>query len=192
MGIDTKSATSILLLLVLCFCCTATEARRVNLTLLDNCEEVGRTAPVDLTSVRYEINPESGLCDVMHGEFTVQTVDTGSNDLEMTLFRCPADAPMPCTMNPVVHKEYLNCKRFVEDSSGPWHMFSESMSGSKCGEEAGQFTLDYSSLKIEHLINYLDITDDQFSKFQLKMNFVSETTGQPRGCGTVHFDLVQL
>lgn len=179
------------LILVACLSSGAVEARQVNLTNMNNCREYGISSPVHLTSLRYDVNPETGLCDMIHGEFTVMTVDTAPTHLIMTLFKCPADSEGSCESNPTTHEEHIDCERFVSDDSGPWHMFSSSMSGSKCGEETGQFSLDYSRLKVEHLINYLDIHDDQFSKFQLKMNFLSTATGTPRGCAEIEFNLVK-
>lgn len=184
-------SSSVLLILPLIAFFAGTEARQVNLTRLDNCEEYGQTAPVHLTSVRYDINPDTGVCDVIHGEFSVKTIDTAPKVLFMTLFKCAPDSTGKCLANPTTHEEAMDCKRFVEDDAGPWHMFSSSMSGSKCGEEMGEFTLDYSRLKVEHLINYLDIQDDQYSRFMLKMNFMSTTTQESRGCGEVEFNLVK-
>lgn len=187
-----ESAKILLSLSVLLCLGYATEARHVNLTKLDNCVESGRTAPVHLTSVTYELNPASGVIDVIHAQYSVKTPDLADNHLIMRLYKCPADFVGTCNLNPTIHEEPMPCERFVQDSTGPWHMFSSSMSGSKCGDEVGDFTLDYSSLKTENLIKYLDIHDDQYSRFHLEMDFISQSTMKSRGCGAVEFDIVAL
>lgn len=179
-------------LLVLCISSAATAERLVNLTHLDNCEEHGQTKTAHLTSVSYEINSNTGMCNTIHGKFRVKNIDTNPRILIIKFFKCPADNMGPCNSNPIVHEESMDCKRFVEDDSGPWHMFSSSMSGSKCGEAAGDFTLDYSSLKLEHLVKYLDLNDRTYSRFRLVMDYIDAKTRETWGCSDIHFDLVDI
>lgn len=110
----------------------------------------------------------------------------------MKVFKCPADSVGPCTSNPIVHQELVDCKRFIEDDSGPWHMFSSSMSGSKCGEAMGEFTFDFSSLKMEYLVKYLDLDDRSYSRFHIQMDVIDAITNELWSCGDMHFDLVDI
>lgn len=169
---------------------TPVAARHVNISLLANCDDTIDHAPVYLTKVWYEMGPEN-LCDTIHATFHVATIDLAPNELSMVLYKCPGGhIEDPCFDNPTEHVEHLDCDRFVNDDTGPWHMFSSSMSGSHCGDEMGDFELNTSRLRIEYLIKYLDIHDDDYHRFRLRMYFRSTGTDEARGCAHVDFYLV--
>lgn len=161
----------------------------MNITSLDNCPDTGKSAPVHLTEVTYEINKETNLCEAVHGKFFVETVDTDAKDLIITFYKCEGGSG-PCTENAQEHEEHLHCERFKTDDSGPWHMFSSSMSGSQCGEETGSFELNYSILKLKYLIKYLDLEGSKFNRFSLRMYFYKKDKNLVRGCGNIDFNLV--
>lgn len=165
-------------------------ARVINITHLFNCEDTAFDAPVHLTEITYELDADK-LCDTVHGKFDVKSVDTMPKELLMVLYMCEGGSiEEPCLQNPTEHSETIDCERFVTDDSGPWHMFAVGMKGTKCAEEVGSFELFYSRLKLDHLIKYLDIHDDQYTRFRLRMYFGSQQTGMARGCANVDFNLV--
>uniref|UniRef100_A0A1B0GLW0 Uncharacterized protein n=1 Tax=Phlebotomus papatasi TaxID=29031 RepID=A0A1B0GLW0_PHLPP len=51
------------------------------------------------------------------------------------MYQCPTDSIGQCNDNPEEHHTPLHCDKFVGDDSGPWHMLSNAMSGSKCGDQ---------------------------------------------------------
>lgn len=189
--IPIKSLLGFVALLLLCISDYASAVRRVNITKLDNCA-AGSSAPMHLTELSLGTDPITGLCDTVHGKFVVSAVDTSPKLWIMTIYKCPADTKGPCNDNEVVHEEEMDCRRFLEDTSGPWSMFSGAMSGSKCGEEVGSFSLDYSILKLDHLINYLDTDHDQLTKFRFEMDFLRKDNRALWACGSLEFNLVDL
>lgn len=164
----------------------------VNLTSLTACDDPGMDPAGYITESRPEINPDNGLIVAFHAKFNFTRVLSGPRTLRMTFFKCAKDTMGPCNENPTVHEEVLDCLRFTEDASGPWHMFSTAMSGSKCGDVVGQFTLDFSALKIDHLVKYLDVDDEQFRRFRLKTHFIDIDSGDDVGCNDIQFDLLKV
>lgn len=181
-----------LALFALCLSCVSTEARTVNLTHLDNCLQHGQSRNAHLISVSYELDADTGICNTIHAKFNVTEIDTNPRIWKMTIFKCPADTTGFCNSNPTTHEELVDCKRFIEDDSGPWHMFSSSMSGSKCGEAIGTFSLDYSSLKLDHLVKYLDLDNRDYSRFRIEMDVLDAYSRETWTCGDMHFDLVDV
>lgn len=178
--------------LVLC-CTTAIESvHLVNLTSLTTCDDYGMDPKAFITEVRHELAPDSGLCIALHATYNWTKVTTGAWLVKMLVFKCPVDTTGRCSDNSDAFEEILDCQRFKEDSSGPWHMYSSSMSGSKCGESIGIFTMDFSSLKIEHLVNYLDIDDEQFRRFRIKAHFIHMESNDTIGCNNIEFDLLKV
>lgn len=176
--------------LVLCGTC-AESLHLVNLTGLSNCADEGLNPVAFLTEVRQEINPDNGICDAIHGKYNFTKVVPGTRVMQITVYKCPMEPKGPCTENPTFHEELLDCNRLLEDDSGPWHMYTSAMSGSKCGEEIGEFTLDYSSLRIDHLVKYLDIDDDVYRRFSMRTHTFLETK-EVVACVDMDFDLLKV
>lgn len=183
--------TGTALILCIVFIASSTSARIVNMTRLANCDDHGTTIPVYLISVSYDRDPATGICNTIHAKFNSTTEDKSDAIWKLYFYRCPAGDAMlaKCDSNPTVHEEAVNCKRFIEDDSGPWHFFASAMNG-KCGHEIGTFALDYQSLRMENLINYLDVTDSKYSRFHLKMEYKNGITRNTRACAELDFNLV--
>lgn len=180
---------------VLCFGASTVSARRVNITFLDNCSDLGDEKPVVyLYNVKYHIDSEDGLCDIVHTHLNITTLDPDPLELEMTLYKCTeSNMEEPCKNNPTVHEELLTCERLMNDDSGPWHMFTSVMEDDlKCGKKMGEFELSFARLRLEHLMKYLDVYDAEFNTFRLKMYFKSVKEQALRGCGELDFALLPL
>lgn len=183
------------LLIGLAFVCAfgSATARRVNITYLDNCQDMGGEQPLAyLTHVDYHID-EDQLCDMVHAGLKITTVDTEPLLLKMTLFKCE-DAGMPnsCKENPMVHEEFLDCHRLLHDDSGPWHMFTSAMDEGQCGDVIGEFPLSFARLRLEYLIKYLDVYDAAWNTFRLEMYFKSTKENAMRGCAELDFVLLAV
>lgn len=176
-------------------CCTFVEPLHItNLTALANCEDESLNPLAYFIEVRPEIDPDTGICIAMHAVYNWTKLATGPRLLQIDLYKCRKDLESqgPCLDNPTHYEELLDCKRLVEDSSGPWHMYTSSMEGSKCGEEIGVFKMDYSILKIDHLVNYLDIDDDQYRRFRIRTHFVDLDSRDVVACVYFDFDLLKV
>ena len=166
-------------------------ARVLNITNLENCQEFGDQAVVALTTVNYHIDPATQVCDTVHGEFEVKSADVKPRILTMTLYKCPDHTLNEvCLSNPTSHEETLGCDRMLGDDSGPWAMFSKAIAGSNCGSKVGVFNMDYSVLSLDHLINYLDIHDNEFGRYRMRMHFHSTQTDSLRACLNLDFKLL--
>lgn len=189
-----KSSSSLLILAAL-ICCSigGATARRVNITYLDNCQDMGNEEPlVYLTHVDYHIDEEQ-MCDMVHAGLKVTTIDTEPTLLTMTLFKCEeAKMTTSCKENPVVHEELLDCYRLLHDDSGPWHMFTSAMDEGQCGDQIGVFPLSFARLRLEHLMKYLDVYDATWNTFRLEMYFKSTKENAMRGCGELDFVLMAV
>lgn len=152
-----------------------------------NLDDVG----VYLTSVSYEYD-SSGFCDIVHGKYTVKHIDISKRELVTTMYQCPTDSIGQCNDNPEEFHQALHCAKFVSDDSGPWHMLSYAMSGSKCGEQVGDFELISSKLRFDYLMNdqknYIKL-NDKMRKYRAKMLFHTEGKVSIRGCVSIDFTL---
>lgn len=164
----------------------------INLTRMANCDELTEKPIAYVIEARPEMDPVTNLIKAYHAKFNWTKVDTGPRIVTMIIFKCPKGSMGSCISNPTVHQETLSCKRFMEDDSGPWHMYSSSMSGSKCGDEVGTFSFDFTSLKIDHLIQYLDVNDEQFRRFRINIIFESVETLATIACGHLEFELLKI
>lgn len=72
-------------------------------------------------------------------------------------------------------------------------MYSSVMeTGSKCGESLGEFALDFSSLKIGHLVNYLHIDDEEYGRFRIRTKFLDAESKEMVACANIDFDLLKV
>lgn len=180
---------------VLCFGASSVSARRINITMLDNCRDLGDEKPqAYLTKVSYHIDPEDGLCDKVHCTLKIETLDSSDLELFIELFKCEGiGMDTPCNDAPTTHTELLTCERLMNDDSGPWHMFTSVMEDdTKCGKKTGEFELEFMRLRLEHLVKYLDVYDSTYNTFRLKMYFKSTGTNALRGCGELDFTLLAI
>lgn len=170
---------------------TAQADRLLSITNLENCKEFVDEIVVKLETIEYHTDPATGARDTVHGDFSVKSGVHGDRVLTMTLYKCPdPSSNEPCFSNPTVHQETLGCERLTKDDSGPWAMFSSAIAGANCGKDAGVFSLDYSTLKLNNIINYLDIHDDEFGRFRMRMYFHSAETNSIRACSDLDFKLL--
>uniref|UniRef100_A0A6B2E9V3 Putative secreted protein n=1 Tax=Phlebotomus kandelakii TaxID=1109342 RepID=A0A6B2E9V3_9DIPT len=165
---------------------------RINITNFQNCDDVNLDdVGVYITSVSYECD-SFGICNTIHGEYTVKFVDTRSKELIITMYQCTTDTIGQCNDNPVEHHLLMHCSKFIDDDSGPWHMLSNAMSGSRCGEEKGDFQLISSKLRYDYLVNnyktYL-ILDDNMRKYRSKLLFHVEGKKLTRACVSIDFTI---
>ncbi|XP_059623028.1 uncharacterized protein LOC132266191 [Phlebotomus argentipes] len=185
----------LVLTLVLKFAKSQEAPFRINITDFQNCDDVNLDdVAVYLTSVSYE-RDSSGLCDTVHGKYTVKVLDTSRRELIITMFQCPTDAVGQCNENPVEHHTALHCSKFIDDDSGPWHMLSNAMSGSRCGDEVGDFELISSKMRFDYLMNdqknYITL-NDKMRKYRAKMIFHTEGKKSTRACISVGFTLLPV
>lgn len=169
-------------------------ARRVNITLLDNCQDLDphEKPTAYLTTIDYHID-EGGYCDIVHGNVAVTSVDTDPLELNMTLYKCEEPGmKTPCMESPTYHIESLDCERLMNDTSGPWHMFTSGMDEGQCGDLIGNFPLSFARLRLEYLMKYLDVYDASWNTFRLKMYFESTRDKIIRGCIELDFELMAL
>lgn len=180
-----------LLLLVAALSGRVRADRVLGITNVENCREFESEAVVQLQKVTYHVDPETGVSDTVHGEFNVRAGDTQPRILTMTLFKCadPTSTEV-CLSNPTVREEVLGCDRLIGDETGPWAMFSQAIAGSNCGKEVGVFSMDYSTLRLNNIINYLDIHDTDFGRYRMRMYFHSTQTDSIRACVDLDFRLV--
>lgn len=173
---------------------TCSANRVLNLTNLENCKEFGDEPTVLLKGVTYHVIPETGISDTVHGEFIVKSGEHFERKLTLTLFKCSANpqATEHCQENPTYHEEILSCDRLIGDSSGPWAMFSEAIAGANCGKDEGVFSMDYSTLKLDNIIKYLDIYDSEFGRFRMRMHFWSVRGNSLRACTDLDFTLTSF
>lgn len=181
------------ILLAIWLSASCVSARRINITMLDNCRDMTELPAAYLQNVSYHYDPEDGLCDQVHGDIVITTLDMDNFELIMTLYKCEEkNLDTLCTSNSVTHIEVLDCHRLMNDDSGPWHMFTQAMEGGQCGEEIGVFGMTFARLRVEHLMKYLDIYDATYNSFRLVMNFMSTSNLKTRGCGELDFTLLEM
>lgn len=175
---------------VLWMCLLLIDCRQLNITNLENCQELDQEAVVRLKTISYHVVPETGVCDTVHGELEVKSADYKPRLLTITLYKCsdPQSSEV-CLENAAFHEETLGCDRLIGDDSGPWAMFSDSIIRSNCGKSTGVFSVDYSTLKLHNLIYYLDTGHAEFSRFRLRMHFWSTQTNSLRACVDLDFKL---
>lgn len=177
--------------LVLClYHGTCDAARHVNITHFDNCEEFGKTVPMYFTDVSHWVDNATGVFNTVHGNLNV-TIPSMAGIYAMTISKCGQNTTGACTSNSVVVEEPIDCERFRHDDSGPWHMFSSSNANSTCFEKAGIYSIDYTSLKLEHLVRYLDIHDDEFPRFRIRIHFITPKTRQTLACFNMDFYILK-
>lgn len=181
------------LLILVLSCASVRASRLLNITHLENCQEFENDAVVVLQTINYHVDPETGLIDTVHGDFRVKAGDRKRRVITITLFKCADTASdEKCMSNPTDHVEVLGCDRLQNDDSGPWAMFGKAIAGANCGTQPGVFSLEYSSLKLKNLIKYLDIHDEDFGRFRLRMYFHSTQTQSIRACLDLDFKLVNV
>lgn len=163
----------------------------LTITNLENCQEYGDAAAVTMTTVEYHKDPVTGTSPTVHGTFLVKSGDFKPRILTITLYKCKDPASNePCQENPVVYEETLDCDRLIGDDSGPWAMFSRAIARSNCGQSTGEFSMDYSTMKLQHLMKYLDIHDNEWGRYRLRIYFHSTQTNSIRACFDLDFKLV--
>lgn len=125
-----------LFLIVCAHSVSHTSARLINITYLDNChDDHSPGSTVFVRNVDYHYG-DDGMCDMVHADLDVQTVDMEPLELVMTLYKCTEIEKIDsCFENPTYHDELLDCERLTNDSSGPWHMITAAMDDGKCGEK---------------------------------------------------------
>lgn len=170
---------------------SAVQANRVlTITNLQNCPEFLDDVVVLLGPITYHTDPETNARDTVHGEIEVKRGgDNLTRILTMTLYKCPdPSSDEPCLSNPTVDVENITCHRVVNDDSGPWNLFSNAVQKmGSCGEDVGVFSLEYSTLKLQSIINYLDPHDTDFGRYRLRMHYHSTQTNSVRFCMDMDF-----
>lgn len=181
-------------LVVLCLGAQSVSARLINITYLNNCQDMTEQPVVYVKDIEYHISEADGTCDMVHTTLMITTRDPSPLMLTMTLYKCEdSNMATSCMGSPTEHEELLDCDRLKNDDSGPWHMFTNAMPEEyKCGNKEGELKLDFARLKLEHLIKYLDVYDKTYNTFRLKMNFISTGTNSLRGCGELDFALLPI
>lgn len=80
-------------------------------------------AEVEVKDIIYEKNAQ-GFYDTLSGKFLVHILrDHKETELVLTFYKCPKGFVGICTENPKEVIEAVDCKRFLTDATGPWHMF---------------------------------------------------------------------
>lgn len=184
----------VVVIATLCFGASSVSARLVNISYLNNCQDLGDEKPVVyVTEVGYHID-DAGYCDSVKMTLKITTLDPEPIEMIMTLFKCEGeDMGSLCRDNPTEHTEMLTCDRLLNDDSGPWHMFTSVMEADQvCGKQVGEFELQFARLRLEHLMKYLDVYDSTFKSFRLKMYFKSTMTNELRGCAELDFNLLPI
>lgn len=178
-------------IVIVCLNLPGATARHINITFFDNCPDTN--APVSVRDIKYHFSDEDGLCDRVHATVDIATIDTEPYLLNMTLYRC-ADVNLvePCLSDPMSFTELLDCDRLWNDENGPWSMIAYSMDGGVCGDATGVFSMTFARLKVEHLMAYLDIHDDTYNFFKMKLDFQSTLTSETRACSEWDFALIAV
>lgn len=107
--------------------------QKINITKFENCHEFSNYS-VDVLNVSYEYDAD-GLCDIIHGSYTIHKVDLRGYELLTTAYECPTASTEQCEMNPREMVEQMHCDRFHSDNTGPWYMLAQAIKGSRCGED---------------------------------------------------------
>lgn len=82
-------------------------------------------AEVEVKDITYEKNAQ-GFYDTLNGKFVVHILrDHQETELVLSFYKCPKDATGICTESLKEVVEAVDCKRFLTDATGPWHMFGE-------------------------------------------------------------------
>jgi hypothetical protein len=96
---------------------------------MSNCVDIPlnyeNEAEIEVKDITYEKNA-LGFYDTLSGKFVVHIRrDHQETELVFTFYKCAKGATGVCTENPKEFIEAVDCKRFLNDATGPWHMFGE-------------------------------------------------------------------
>lgn len=149
-------------------------------------------AEVEVTDVVYERNAQ-GFADTLHGKFLVHTRrDHKDTELVITFSKCPPGATGICTDNAKEFIEAVDCKRFHDDDTGPWHMFAPAIDKRNlCAELKGEFDITGAKMESRFFEKYMKIEEGHFRIRMLHhLPHESMDIKNLRGCIELDFDII--
>lgn len=149
-------------------------------------------AEVEVKAITYERKPE-GFADTLHGRFVVHIPrDHKQTELVMTFYKCPKDAVDVCKENAKEFVEDLDCVRFHNDATGPWHMFAPAMDiRNVCAESQGEYELNGARMEGRFLEKYMTVEEGHYRiKMLYHLPGESFDVKNLRGCVELDFDII--
>lgn len=185
----------ILILLIQSFLWSIIYCANFNITNMSNCLDVPldyqNDAEVETMNIVYQRNAKN-FVDTVSGEFMVH-VQREHKDTELVLwfFKCPKGSTGVCSENKKEFTENLNCKRFLEDDSGPWHMFAPAMDKRNvCAEAQGRYSITNATIFARHVEKYMKVEEGHY-----RIKTIYHLPGEDfsvrnlRGCIELDFDI---
>jgi hypothetical protein len=134
---------------------------------MSNCIDVPMNyqndAEVEIKDIEYERN-SLGFVDTIHGKFVVHIHrEHKETELVMNIFRCEKGATGICGENLKEYIEAVDCKRFLNDATGPWHMFAPAIDKrNMCAEITGEYNIKGAKIEGRFFEKYMAIEEGHY------------------------------
>lgn len=148
-------------------------------------------AEVEILNIVYQENAKK-FVDTISGEFLVHiTANHAETELVMAFYKCAKGSTGVCNENESQFVEQVNCQRFLEDDTGPWHMFAPAMDERNvCAEIQGQYRITNATLYQKHLEKYMKIEQGHYRvKALYHLPGEDFSIRNLRGCVELDFDI---
>lgn len=166
-----------------------------NITMMSNCRDVPldyqNDAEVEIMNIIYQKNG-NGFFDTISGEFLVHIHrEHKETELAMWFFKCPKGTTEICDEMKQEFIDPLSCKRFLNDDTGPWHMFAPAMDKRNvCAELTGTYSITNATMKAKYLEKYMTIVEGHY-RIKAMHHVINEdfSVKNLRSCVEVDFDI---
>lgn len=167
-----------------------------NITNLSNCVDIPmdyqNDAEVEVIDIVYQPN-DKNFYDTLSGGFLVHvTREHKETELALWFYKCAKGSTGICQENKMEYVEAVDCKRFLEDDSGPWHMFAPALDKSNvCAQYQGRYSITNATLYAKHLEKYMKIEEGHYRiKSMYHLPGEDFSIRNLRGCVEIDFDII--
>lgn len=178
-----------------CLLWTTVACANFNITNMSNCVDIPmdykNDAEVEIMNIVYQRNAKNFI-DTISGEFLVHVSrDHKATELVLWFYKCPKGSTGFCDQNKAEFIEPMTCKRFLEDDSGPWHMFAPAIDKRNvCAEYQGQYSITNATIFTHHVEKYMKVEEGHY-----RIKSIYHLPGEDfsvknlRGCIEIDFDI---
>jgi hypothetical protein len=149
-------------------------------------------AEIEVKDIIYQSNSQ-GFFDTVSGKFVVHVLrDHKETELVITFFKCPKGSTGYCTEDGKDFVEAVDCKRFLKDATGPWHIFAPAVDKRNvCAETKGEFNIKGAKLEARFIEKYMVIEEGHYRiRFIHHLPHESMDIKNLRACVELDFDIV--
>ena len=145
---------------------------------MSNCVDLPMNYPndaeIEVKDIVYQKNAQ-GFYDSIDGKFVVHIHrDHEETEVIITFYKCLKGTTEICLENSVDFVEALDCKRFLKDDSGPWHMFAPAIDKRNvCAEIMGEYNIKGAKMEARFIEKYMKIEEGHY-----RIRFVHHLPGE--------------